>query len=121
MIRILVGIFCLSGIAFASQATGIEKEYMLLNHFKVVDLTHPLCSSVPTWNGSCGFCLETKKDYDQVFRVEEMKMHAGVGTHMDAPSFTNLLTVASADFSLVDAHQTHISASSSVRVPQPSG
>lgn len=59
---------------------------MLLNHFKVVDLTHPLCSSVPTWNGSCGFCLETKKDYDQVFRVQEMKMHAGVGTHMDAPS-----------------------------------
>lgn len=59
---------------------------MLLNHFKIIDLTHPLCSSVPTWNGSCGFCLEIKKDYDQMFRVEQMKMHAGVGTHMDAPS-----------------------------------
>ena len=59
---------------------------MLLNHFKIVDLTHPLCSSVPTWNGSCGFCLEIKKDYDRVFRVQQIKMHAGAGTHMDAPS-----------------------------------
>lgn len=59
---------------------------MFLNHFKVIDLTHPLYSSMPTWNGSCGFFLETKEDYDQVFRVQEMKMHAGVGTHMDAPA-----------------------------------
>lgn len=59
---------------------------MLLNHFKGIDLTHPLYSSVPTWNGSCGFCLEVKKDYDRIFRVHQMKMHAGIGTHMDAPS-----------------------------------
>jgi kynurenine formamidase len=59
---------------------------MLLDHFKIVDLTHPLSPSIPTWNGSCGFCLEIKKDYDRLFRVQQIKMHAGVGTHMDAPS-----------------------------------
>ncbi|NGX51560.1 MAG: Kynurenine formamidase [Chlamydiae bacterium] len=59
---------------------------MLIDQFKVVDLTHALTSEVPTWSGSCGFCLEVKSDYDQMFRVQEMKMLAGVGTHMDAPS-----------------------------------
>ncbi len=61
-------------------------HYTLLNNLKIVDLTHPLSSDIPTWNGSCGFCLEIKKDYDQMFRVQQVKMHAGVGTHMDAPS-----------------------------------
>src|SRR5258708_36131438 len=59
---------------------------MLLEHFRLVDLTHPLSPEIPTWNGSCGFCLEIKKDYDRVFRVQKINMHAGVGTHMDAPS-----------------------------------
>jgi kynurenine formamidase len=54
--------------------------------YRIVELTHPLCPEIPTWNGSCGFCLEVKKDYDQMFRVQQIKMHAGVGTHMDAPS-----------------------------------
>jgi kynurenine formamidase len=58
----------------------------MLDHFKIKDLTQPLSPSIPTWNGSCGFCLELKKDYDQLFRVHQMKMHAGIGTHMDAPS-----------------------------------
>jgi kynurenine formamidase len=59
---------------------------MLLENFKVIDLTHTLSSKVPTWNGSCGFCLEVKQDYDKMFRVQKVNMHAGVGTHMDAPS-----------------------------------
>ena len=59
---------------------------MVLERFRVVELTHLLSPEVPTWNGSCGFCLEIKKDYDRMFRVQQMKMHAGVGTHMDAPS-----------------------------------
>lgn len=59
---------------------------MLFDHFKIVDLTQPLYSDVSTWDGSCGFCLEIKKDYDQMFRVQQIDMHAGVGTHMDAPS-----------------------------------
>lgn len=59
---------------------------MVLERFRVIELTHLLSSEVPTWSGSCGFCLEIKKDYDQMFRVQQIKMHAGVGTHMDAPS-----------------------------------
>jgi kynurenine formamidase len=59
---------------------------MILEDFKVVDLTHALSSHSPTWNGSCGFCADIKKDYDQMFRVQKLSMHAGVGTHMDAPS-----------------------------------
>src|SRR5260221_4874637 len=58
----------------------------LLDNFRVVELTQPLHPHAPTWNGSCGFCLEVKKDYDRIFRVQQIKMHAGVGTHMDAPS-----------------------------------
>jgi kynurenine formamidase len=54
--------------------------------FQIIELTHLLSSEIPTWNGSCGYCLEVKKDYDKVFRVQQMKMHAGIGTHMDAPS-----------------------------------
>lgn len=68
------------------RATTSNLDCGLLEHFKVEDLTQPLSASVPTWNGSCGFCLEIKKDYDQMFRVQQVKMHAGVGTHMDAPS-----------------------------------
>lgn len=59
---------------------------MPLPNYTSIDLTHTLTPEAPTWNGSCGFCLEVKKDYDQLFRVQQIKMHAGVGTHMDAPS-----------------------------------
>jgi kynurenine formamidase len=58
----------------------------MFSSLKFIELTHLLTPSVPTWNGSCGFCLEVKKDYDRVFRVQQIKLHAGVGTHMDAPS-----------------------------------
>jgi len=59
--------------------------------FKIVDLTHTMHSDIPTWNGSCGFVHEIKLDYadregDVGFRVQKIKMHAGVGTHIDAPS-----------------------------------
>lgn len=59
---------------------------MLLDQFKILDLTHRLHPDIPTWSGSCGFCLEIKRDYDQMFRVQQIKMHAGAGTHMDAPA-----------------------------------
>lgn len=59
---------------------------MLLNLFKTVDLTQPLYANAPTWDGSCGYCLTVEKDYDKTFRVQHIKMHAGVGTHIDAPS-----------------------------------
>jgi kynurenine formamidase len=58
----------------------------VLKDFELIELTQLLSPEAPTWNGSCGFCLEVKKDYDRIFRVQQIKMHAGVGTHMDAPS-----------------------------------
>lgn len=58
----------------------------MLEHFKIVDLTQVVSAGMPTWTGSCGFCLDLKKDYDQMFRVYRIKMHASAGTHMDAPS-----------------------------------
>ena len=53
---------------------------------QLIDLTHPLDEKAPTWNGSCGFRHEIKMDYDRGLRVLSYKCHAGVGTHMDAPS-----------------------------------
>ena len=55
-------------------------------HAKIIDLTHSLTETVPTWNGSCGFLPAIKLDYDQRCRVQNIKMHAGVGTHIDAPA-----------------------------------
>jgi len=63
-----------------------DMDTKFFEQIRLVELTHPLTPLVPTWNGSCGFCLEIKQDYDRLFRVQQIKMHAGVGTHMDAPS-----------------------------------
>lgn len=57
-----------------------------LKYSKIIDLTHPIQSTIPTWNGSCGFEQSIKMDYPEGCRVQSIKMHAGVGTHMDAPS-----------------------------------
>ncbi len=59
--------------------------------YKLIDLTHALDSTIPTWNGGCGFNHELHIDYsdcsdEDKFRVMKIKMHAGIGTHMDAPS-----------------------------------
>lgn len=59
--------------------------------FKLIDLTHTLTSEVASWNGSCGFQHDVKLDYadcttDVKFKVQQIKMHAGIGTHMDAPA-----------------------------------
>ncbi len=59
--------------------------------YKLIDLTHTLEASIPTWNGGCGFNHDVHIDYsdcegEDKFRVMKMSMHAGIGTHMDAPS-----------------------------------
>ena len=59
---------------------------MIFDRFKIIDLTHSLHEGVPTWSGGCGYRLEIKLDYEQGLRAQTMKGHAGVGTHMDAPS-----------------------------------
>jgi kynurenine formamidase len=56
-----------------------------------IDLTHTLSLETPTWDGSCGFELSIKTDYEDctapdLFRVQKVTMNAGIGTHMDAPA-----------------------------------
>ena len=58
----------------------------MFDQFKLVDLTHALDENAPTWTGGCGFSYEIKRDYDSGVRVQKYTMHAGVGTHIDAPS-----------------------------------
>lgn len=59
--------------------------------FNLIDLSHTLHDAIPTWNGGCGFNHDLHIDYsdcegEDKFRVMKMSMHAGIGTHMDAPS-----------------------------------
>ena len=58
--------------------------------YKLIDLTHSLDSTIPTWNGGCGFSHDVHIDYancegEYKFRVMKVGMYAGIGTHMDAP------------------------------------
>jgi kynurenine formamidase len=52
----------------------------------IVDLTQTLHSNVPTWAGCCGFTQTITLDYHQGCRVQDVEMHAGIGTHIDAPA-----------------------------------
>ena len=57
----------------------------------LIDLTHTLTPEIPSWDGDTGFAIDTKLDYEDCdseikFRVQQIKMHAGIGTHMDAPA-----------------------------------
>jgi kynurenine formamidase len=59
--------------------------------YKLVDLTHVLESTMPAWDGGCGFNHDVQMDYpdcqgEDKFRVMKLSMDAGIGTHMDAPS-----------------------------------
>lgn len=58
--------------------------------FKLIDLTHSLSPEIPTWNGGCGFDHTVHTDYDPqatyTFRTHKIRMHEGIGTHMDAPA-----------------------------------
>ncbi|MBY0545165.1 MAG: cyclase family protein [Gammaproteobacteria bacterium] len=63
----------------------------MLFPYKIIDLTHTLDEHVPTWSGECGFHHELQLDYadcktEVKFRVQHFNMHAGIGTHMDAPA-----------------------------------
>lgn len=57
----------------------------------IIDLTHELDEGIPTWELDCGFKHKLHADYDMrqeetKFRVQKITMHAGAGTHMDAPA-----------------------------------
>lgn len=56
-----------------------------------VDLTHTLSPEIPCWDSGCGFQQQIKHDYadsgtDVKFRVQQLIMNSGIGTHMDAPA-----------------------------------
>lgn len=58
--------------------------------YNIIDLTHALTPGIPTWDGDCGFVQTIKCDYSDCttevkFRTQEIKMKAGIGTHLDAP------------------------------------
>lgn len=59
--------------------------------YKIIDLTHTIDESTPTWTHDCGFHSKLLADYSDFdrepkFRVNELQIKAGIGTHIDAPS-----------------------------------
>jgi len=59
--------------------------------FKIIDLTHSLSESIPTWDGDCDFELSIIVDYKDcispdLFRAQKIKCGIGIGTHIDAPA-----------------------------------
>ena len=64
---------------------------MVDKEFRIIDLTHALSETIPTWDGGCGFDLAIAKDYKDyaapdLFRVQKITCGAGSGTHIDAPA-----------------------------------
>lgn len=60
-------------------------------HTHIVDLTHTLQVSTPSWTGESCFSLKNLCDYEQCdsevkFRSQQFTTNAGLGTHLDAPS-----------------------------------
>ena len=60
-------------------------------HKRLIDLTHTLHTTIPTWSGACGFQLINDIDYDEVgmgpaLCVQSLTSFAGIGTHVDAPA-----------------------------------
>ncbi len=58
---------------------------------KIIDFTHTVSPHSPTWSGSCGFFLQTLSDYtlplsNPSFKVQNVRMNCGIGTHIDTPS-----------------------------------
>ena len=65
---------------------------MNLLDFKIIDLTHNLNTEIPHWLLECGFKLDLTADYKPgekaitQFRTHKISLHAGSGTHIDAPA-----------------------------------
>ncbi len=53
---------------------------------QLIDLTHTLSKTIPTWEGTCGLQTAFTNDYDNTFRVQKITMNAGLGTHLDFPA-----------------------------------
>jgi kynurenine formamidase len=50
---------------------------------KIIDLTHTLRSTIPTWEGDCGFRLQDT--HVKEVCVQKYEAYCGAGTHIDAP------------------------------------
>lgn len=66
-------------------------QVMMKFPFQMIDLTHGINSTTPSWDGPQGFIPTVKLDYkdcanDITFRIQQINMHAGIGTHIDAPA-----------------------------------
>jgi kynurenine formamidase len=84
--KYLLLIFILTFVNVHAQ----EEKKVMFEDCTFIDLTHALNGNVPTWDGSCGFYLKMKYDYadcqtETKFRLHQVDMKAGIGTHMDAP------------------------------------
>lgn len=53
---------------------------MIFENFTLVDLSHPLTPTIPTWDNSSGFQLKIGNDNDEITII------TSAGTHIDAPS-----------------------------------
>lgn len=71
----------------------------MLDSLTIIDLSHPINPNVPTWTGGCGFEAVIKMDYQEGLRVHKLHLHAGISTHLDAPShfFKNGLSLSELD------------------------
>ena len=58
---------------------------MLFKSCKFIDLTHLITPNIPSWENEKVFSMDNISDYNQGFRTQKMTLHAGIGTHMDAP------------------------------------
>lgn len=62
-----------------------------MNNNTIIDLTHEIHSTIPTWDLTSGFTIKTMRDYHQCttevkFRSQSFELRASAGTHLDAPS-----------------------------------
>lgn len=58
----------------------------MVSYSRLINLTHTISHDIPTWTGSCGYHEKIVLDYDEGLRVQSLKIHAGLGTHLDAPA-----------------------------------
>ena len=62
--------------------------------FEMIDLTHTLSATAPSWDLGCGFEIHNTVNYedcdtDVKFKVQHLSLPAGIGTHIDAPAHCN--------------------------------
>jgi kynurenine formamidase len=61
----------------------------ILNSATIIDMTHLITTSSPTWQGSASFSFTIIKDYHAGLRTQQFTISSNMGTHIDAPAHTN--------------------------------